>query len=99
MFLRMGAGGWGVYLFFCLMQLASIPYICFLLPETRNIPLEEMDRLFAQKNVWNANRIVMAELKREHELGAAHGAAYLKPQKGSDEMLENVSSQAASDKV
>ncbi|KPV72830.1 uncharacterized protein RHOBADRAFT_48848 [Rhodotorula graminis WP1] len=92
MFLRMGAGGWGVYLFFCLMQLASIPYICLLLPETRNIPLEEMDRLFAQKNVWRANQIVMAELQREHELGAERGVAYLKPQAGSEERIENASS-------
>ncbi|GAA5852843.1 hypothetical protein JCM9279_006201 [Rhodotorula babjevae] len=92
MFLRMGAGGWGVYLFFCLMQLASIPYICFLLPETRHIPLEEMDRLFAQKNVWRANQIVMAELQREHEVGAQRGVAYLKPQVGSEERIENASS-------
>ncbi|GAA5852824.1 hypothetical protein JCM9279_006196 [Rhodotorula babjevae] len=91
MFLRMGAGGWGVYLFFCLMQLASVPYICLLLPETRNIPLEEMDRLFAQKNVWRANQIVMAELQREHELGAERGPSYLKPQAGSSvEEVEDV---------
>ncbi|BGP44069.1 hypothetical protein JCM10449v2_008126 [Rhodotorula kratochvilovae] len=96
MFLRMGAGGWGVYLFFCLMQLASIPYICLLLPETRNIPLEEMDRLFAQKNVWHANRIVMAELKREHELAAERGLAYLKPEAGaSREEVEDVKESAS----
>jgi len=74
------------------MQLASIPYICFLLPETRHIPLEEMDRLFAQKNVWRANQIVMAELQREHEVGAQRGVAYLKPQVGSEERIENASS-------
>ncbi|TNY22236.1 general substrate transporter [Rhodotorula diobovata] len=93
MFLRMGSGGWGVYLFFCLMQLAAIPYICLLLPETRHIPLEEMDRLFAQKNVWRANQIVMAELKREHELGAQRGVEYLKREAGSDEQLEHASSE------
>ncbi|GAA6058030.1 hypothetical protein NBRC10513_007002, partial [Rhodotorula toruloides] len=64
--------------------------ICFLLPETRNIPLEEMDRLFAQRNVWNANKIVMAELRREHELGAKN-PAYLKPT-ASQEQIENASS-------
>ena len=62
------------------MQLAAIPYICLLLPETRHIPLEEMDRLFAQKNVWRANQIVMAELKREHELGAKRGVEYREPE-------------------
>ncbi|GAA5935582.1 uncharacterized protein JCM15063_001744, partial [Sporobolomyces koalae] len=46
--------------------LLSIPYIVLLLPETRNIPLEEMDRLFAQKNVWTANKVVMAELREEY---------------------------------
>ena len=65
MFLRMGKRGYGVYLFFATMQVLSIPYIVFLLPETRNIPLEEMDRLFAQKNVWTANKVVMAELRAE----------------------------------
>ncbi|GAA5945904.1 hypothetical protein JCM3775_004437, partial [Rhodotorula graminis] len=61
------------------------------LPETRNIPLEEMDRLFAQKNVWRANQIVMAELQREHELGAERGPSYLKPQAGSSiEEVEDV---------
>ncbi|GAA5857978.1 hypothetical protein JCM8547_006646 [Rhodosporidiobolus lusitaniae] len=88
MFLNMG---YGVYLFFAAMQVASIPYCIFLLPETRNIPLEEMDRLFAQKNVWNANKIVMAELQREHQLAAQNGAAYLKPT-ASQEQLEHASS-------
>ncbi|GAA6010948.1 hypothetical protein JCM11491_005877, partial [Sporobolomyces phaffii] len=67
MFLRMGKRGYGVYLFFATMQVLSIPYIVLLLPETRNIPLEEMDRLFAQRNVWTANKVVMAELRRESE--------------------------------
>ncbi|GAA5909761.1 hypothetical protein JCM5296_002304, partial [Sporobolomyces johnsonii] len=79
MFLKMGAGGYGVYLFFATMQVLSIPYIVFLLPETRHVPLEEMDRLFAQRNVWTANKVVMAELKREHELGADGRPRYLKP--------------------
>ncbi|EMS21278.1 quinate permease [Rhodotorula toruloides] len=90
MFLNMGHSGYGVYLFFATMQVLSVPYICFLLPETRNIPLEEMDRLFAQRNVWNANKIVMAELRREHELGAKN-PAYLKPT-ASQEQIENASS-------
>ncbi|BGO96337.1 hypothetical protein NBRC10512_000329 [Rhodotorula toruloides] len=89
MFLNMGHSGYGVYLFFATMQVLSVPYICFLLPETRNIPLEEMDRLFAQRNVWNANKIVMAELRREHELGAKN-PAYLKPESGSLEEVEDV---------
>jgi hypothetical protein len=88
MFLNMG---YGVYFFFAAMQVLSIPYIVMLLPETRHIPLEEMDRLFAQKNVWNANKIVMAELKREHEIGnRGDGPSYLKPT-ASQEQIENSS--------
>ncbi|POY72808.1 hypothetical protein BMF94_4217 [Rhodotorula taiwanensis] len=82
MFLNMGHSGYGVYLFFGAMQVLSIPYICLLLPETRNIPLEEMDRLWAQRNTWHANKIVMDELRREHQLAAEHGQNYLKPTEG-----------------
>ncbi|GAA5861662.1 hypothetical protein JCM1840_005224 [Sporobolomyces johnsonii] len=90
MFLKMGAGGYGVYLFFATMQVLSIPYIVFLLPETRHVPLEEMDRLFAQKNVWTANKVVMAELKREHELGADGRPTYLKPTSSQEQEQEQV---------
>ncbi|GAA5838138.1 hypothetical protein JCM11251_004722 [Rhodosporidiobolus azoricus] len=89
MFLNMG---FGVYMFFAAMQCLSIPYIVLLLPETRNIPLEEMDRLFAQRNVWNANKIVMAELQREHQVAAQNQAAYLKPT-ASQEQIENSSTE------
>ncbi|GAA5972174.1 hypothetical protein JCM3765_000375, partial [Sporobolomyces pararoseus] len=54
-------------------QVLSIPYIVLLLPETRNIPLEEMDRLFAQKNVWTANKVVMAELREESKVKGLAG--------------------------
>ncbi|BGP58628.1 hypothetical protein JCM8202_006395 [Rhodotorula sphaerocarpa] len=78
MFLNMGHSGYGVYLFFGAMQVLSIVYICLLLPETRNIPLEEMDRLWGERNVWRANTIVMADLRREHAAAMEHGQDYLK---------------------
>lgn len=31
------------------------------------VPLEEMDRLWVQKNAWTANKKVMAELQRERQ--------------------------------
>ncbi|GAA6030943.1 hypothetical protein JCM8097_008949 [Rhodosporidiobolus ruineniae] len=67
MFASMGedGNGYGVYLFFASMMVLSIPYIILLLPETKNVPLEEMDRLFAERNVWRANTIVMARLQAE----------------------------------
>jgi hypothetical protein len=87
MFLNMG---YGVYFFFAAMQVLSIPYIVMLLPETRHIPLEEMDRLFAQKNVWNANKIVMAELMREHALQTGtNGPSYLKPTASQEQLEES----------
>ncbi|GAA5988557.1 hypothetical protein JCM10908_003620 [Rhodotorula pacifica] len=99
MFLNMGHSGYGVYLFFGAMQVLSIPYICLLLPETRNIPLEEMDRLWAQKNKWNANKIVMAELTREHDLAAQNGQHYLKPVAETEHLEKTSSSEAGDEKV
>ncbi|BGP20979.1 hypothetical protein JCM10213_000194 [Rhodosporidiobolus nylandii] len=84
MFLNMQ---YGVYLFFATMQVLSIPYIIFLMPETKNIPLEEMDRLWGHRNVWGANTAVLAELRREHDIGAKNGPAYLKPQ-AEEEFIE-----------
>ncbi|GAA5944034.1 sugar porter family MFS transporter [Sporobolomyces koalae] len=57
--------GYGVYLFFASMMIVSIPYLVLLLPETKNIPLEEMDRLWYAKNVWRANSQVMSTLRSE----------------------------------
>lgn len=93
MFLRMGKHGYGVYLFFATMQVLSVFYVALLLPETRNIPLEEMDRLFAQKNKWTANKVVMAELKREHALDSSQNPHYLKPQ-ASIEQVEDTKESA-----
>lgn len=33
--------GYGVYIFFCLMQAVSIIYVVLLLPETKNVSLSE----------------------------------------------------------
>jgi len=46
MFANMGGGGYGVYIFFAAFTTLSIPFIFFLLPETKNVPLEEMVRPF-----------------------------------------------------
>ncbi|KAI5474883.1 MFS transporter, quinate permease [Pseudohyphozyma bogoriensis] len=81
--------GYGVYLFFATMMVLSIPYLVFFLPETKNIPLEEMDRLFAPGvNVWNANKIVMAELQRERGL-EPHAAPPAIETKATQQYLED----------
>lgn len=57
----MGRNGSGVFFFFASMMLASIVFIWFLLPETKSVPLESMDRLFAIRPVRKANKIIIAE--------------------------------------
>ncbi|KAF2145129.1 uncharacterized protein K452DRAFT_244794, partial [Aplosporella prunicola CBS 121167] len=64
MFLAMG---YGVYFFFASLMLLSVVFVYFLLPETKAVPLENMDRLFQIKPCRKANSVVMAELKEMEE--------------------------------
>jgi sugar porter (SP) family MFS transporter len=64
MFLTMG---YGVYFFFASLMLLSIPFVYFLIPETKSIPLEAMNRLFEVKPVRKANKTVLAELRAQDE--------------------------------
>jgi hypothetical protein len=57
--------GFGVYFFFASLMLISVPFVFFLIPETKSVPLEVMDRLFKIKPVWRANKVIMDELSRE----------------------------------
>lgn len=43
------------------MMIASIVFVWFLIPETKGLPLESMDRLFAIRPVRKAHKIVLAE--------------------------------------
>ncbi|KAK5169485.1 uncharacterized protein LTR77_005461 [Saxophila tyrrhenica] len=61
MFLNMGKNGCGVYFFFASMMLGSIVFVYFLIPETKGIPLESMDRLFEVKPVRKAHSTIHAE--------------------------------------
>ena len=68
MFNNMGKSGCGVYYFFASMMIISIPFVYFLIPETKGIPLESMDRLFAVKPTRKAHSTVHAEdTAREEE--------------------------------
>ncbi|BGP51154.1 hypothetical protein JCM10450v2_007083 [Rhodotorula kratochvilovae] len=88
MFEQMGDGGYGVYLFFSSMMVLSIPFLVFLLPETKNVPLEEMDRLFLDPFPWSANARVLAALTRERADRAAPGGG------GKEELLFDPKAQA-----
>lgn len=67
MFDTMGPSGCGVYFFFASMMICSIVFVFFLLPETKGIPLESMDRLFEVKPVWKANNIILDEDRLREE--------------------------------
>ncbi|TVY56289.1 Quinate permease [Lachnellula suecica] len=60
---------YGVYFFFASLMLCSIVFVFFLLPETKGIPLESMDRLFSKDlQPRKAHKIVMRELKEDEEV-------------------------------
>jgi hypothetical protein len=59
--------GYGVYFFFASLMVLSIIFVYFLIPETKGIPLEAMDRLFEIKPVRKAHRALMEELHRDEE--------------------------------
>ncbi|KAG4424336.1 hypothetical protein IFR04_002577 [Cadophora malorum] len=62
------AMGYGVYFFFAALMICSAVFVYFLLPETKNIPLEGIDRLFDRRlRATEAHRIVWGELKDEEE--------------------------------
>lgn len=68
MFDSMGPSGCGVYFFFASMMLVSIVFVWFLIPETKSVPLEFMDRLFEISPKSKAHKVVMEEIRiREEE--------------------------------
>jgi len=79
MFRQMGHSGYGVYIFFALMQVASVFYVIFLLPETKGIPLESMDMLFEtyKSNPRTAHRKVIEHLRNEKS-ASGESPEYLK---------------------
>lgn len=62
MFTKMG---YGVFIMFATMMVISVPIVYFILPETKQIPLEHMDELFSE-NPRHAHKIVTEHLKAAH---------------------------------
>jgi hypothetical protein len=90
MFLTMG---YGVYFFFASLMLLSIPFVYFLIPETKSIPLERMDDLFEIGEVRKAHGIMMERLRLEEQefRHNAEGAdVSIAKIKNDDERMENV---------
>ena len=63
------------------MMVASIAFVWFLVPETKSLPLEDMDRLFSIRPVRKAHGIVMAEAR-------AREAAFRRDAEGAGLSLE-----------
>jgi hypothetical protein len=83
MFLKMS---YGVYMFFACLMLLSIPYVYFLIPETKGIPLEKMDELFEIKPTFKAHSIMVQRLEEiDHE-----DLSYDTEKPKGDEHVENV---------
>lgn len=55
--------GYGVYMFFASLMILSCVFVWFLVPETKGIPLEAMDKLFEMRPLRKANKIIMEELR------------------------------------
>lgn len=87
--------GYGVYLFFASLMLLSVVFVYFLVPETKSVPLEAMDRLFEIKPVSKANKTVIRELQEQEEefRHDAEGAG-LSMEKTKDERFEQVDAMA-----
>jgi len=50
----MGKNGFGMYFFFGAVSACAVVFVWFLVPETKSVPLDQMDRLFDLKPVRQA---------------------------------------------
>ncbi|KAI4715559.1 MFS quinate transporter-like protein QutD [Aureobasidium sp. EXF-10727] len=62
----MGPDGCGMYFFFAGMSTLSLGFVWYLLPETKSVPLDKMDRLFEIRPVRRAQPQLMQELQEEN---------------------------------
>jgi len=99
MFSNMGPSGCGVYYFFASMMILSIFWVWFLMPETKGIPLESMDRLFQVRPARKAHKQIHAEDEiREQEFRHDAEGAELSVAKGKlDHFEQRSASEQASD--
>ncbi|CDK27080.1 unnamed protein product [Kuraishia capsulata CBS 1993] len=71
---------WGTYIFFAAFCIIAFLFTLFVIPETKGVPLEEMDRIFGDED---------AQLNKQHlaEVGAFRAESL----KGSEERIESAS--------
>ncbi|PYI29603.1 general substrate transporter [Aspergillus indologenus CBS 114.80] len=58
---------YGVYFFFASLMILSFIFVYFLIPETKGVPLENMDPLFEIKPVWKAHGVVLEQMREDEE--------------------------------
>jgi hypothetical protein len=72
------AMGFGVYFLFASLMLCSVVFVYFLMPETKGIPLEAMDRLFDRSlPARKAHKVVLAELRATDEEFRRNSTAHI----------------------
>jgi sugar porter (SP) family MFS transporter len=81
------AMGYGVYFFFACLMLISVPFVYFLLPETKGIPLERMDELFEIKPSHKAHGVM---LERLQEMEAVREGGYFEEKAKDPDHRESV---------
>ncbi|KAF1816755.1 quinate permease [Eremomyces bilateralis CBS 781.70] len=87
MFLKMESG---VYFFFASLMILSIIFVWFLIPETKSVPLEAMDRLFKARPVRKANKMILEEINVQDE-EFRQGAGVILDEKDQVQQQERVS--------
>lgn len=58
---------YGVYFFFASLMILSFIFVFFLIPETKGVPLENMDPLFEIQPVWKAHGVVLEQMREDEE--------------------------------
>ncbi|KAG6856925.1 hypothetical protein H0H87_012176 [Tephrocybe sp. NHM501043] len=87
MFLAMG---YGVYIFFATLMVLSIFYVFFILPETKQVPLERMEELFEPGlKPWRAHSVVMARVHEQNIRAREERPSRDYPEKPSHEASDN----------
>jgi len=60
--------GFGVYMFFASLMICAAVFVFFLVPETKGIPLEAMDRLFSRDvPARRAHKTVLSQIRLEEQ--------------------------------
>lgn len=74
---------YGIFFFFATVALLSVPYVFFLVPETKGIPLEDIDRLFVKGvPAHAAHKLVTSQLRRETAEKADDRSDWPEPDEG-----------------